>query len=165
MATLPDLNYTTPDPKRGFDQAWSGYLTTENAEHIAAMLRIALVGLRYTWGEFNEGMPGLGLLLDTGRTLTENAHDSSGISCLVSNGRAHIAVCDSYGMWGISSEMATQPSWPTEAQTETERAAIKWAVRLCVGHSASFATRALHIEQLVLAGDLTRWTIAVEGQR
>lgn len=163
MTVLPNLSsYQAPDPERGFDQEWSGYLTTENAEHIAAMLRVALSGKRYTWGEFNELFGTL--QLDTGRVLSENAHDETGISCAVTAGRAQVAVCDSYGVWGLHSDWRTQPEW-TMRMGPDEVVAAEWASRLVVGYSASFATRALHVINRVPEGHLTHWTIAVEGDR
>lgn len=146
---------------------WACYLTVENAQHVAEHLRRVLGDKSYIWAEYNDGLPGLGLRVDTGRRLTPATNDPSGVTCHPGDDDAHITVCDSYGAWGLSSRLLVQPPWgKSDDELGSELAsARKWATSISWGRSASLQTMAYHFELLVPAGHRTRWTVAVEGER
>lgn len=147
------------------DREWFCYLTVENAEHVAEHLRLILGGNEYVWAEMNDGLPGLGLRVDTGRRLTPATNDPSGVTCHLGDDHAHITVCDTYGVWGLTSGLLVQPPMMAsdEDLDEDVAQARKWATAISWGRSASLQTRAYHFELRVPAGHRTRWTVAATG--
>lgn len=160
---LSDMRVFTGPCLSRLDREWSCYLTVENAEHVAEHLRLVLGGSEYVWAEYNDGLPGLGLRVDVGRRLKPAANDPSGVTCHLDDARAHITVCDTYGGWGLSSNLLVQPPMGVSGNDlDADVAqAKKWAVAISWGRSASLSTRAYHFELRVPAGHLTRWTVAV----
>lgn len=161
---LEDMKQFAGPCLSNLDRDWSCYLTVENAEHVAEHLRLVLGGAEYVWAEFNAGLPGLGLRIDTGRRLTPANNDPSGVSCHLEDDRAHITVCDTYGVWGLHSSLLVQPAWMRDDEPEDIKRNRKWASSISWGRSASLQTRAYHFEHLVPAGHLTRWTVGVTAE-
>lgn len=157
------MNTTTLDlsPYRGpsltsLHKQWFCHLTAENVQAVAEHMRLTLAG-GYFWAEYNEGFPSIGLRVDR-RELRPAAGEPSGVAWSLQDGRSHITVVDSYGVWGMSSQLAEQPPWGDTADTDstTKR---KWSTSISWGRSASLHTLAYHIEHLVPSGHLTRWTV------
>lgn len=88
------------------ERDWHGFLTTENAEAVAARLRRLLGGRRYTFVSANEGLRDYFPEVRTGQRLRD---DGASAYTYGDGGRcAGVSVQDTYGSWGVHSDAADQ---------------------------------------------------------
>jgi len=90
----------------GSERDWFGFLTTENAEAVAARLRRLLSGKRYTFVAANEGLRDYFPEVRTGQRLRDDG--ASAYAFGEDDRWAGVNVQDTYGSWGVHSGAADQ---------------------------------------------------------
>lgn len=91
------------------DGEWFGDMTLENAEAIADRLRKMLTGRRFTFVSVNSGFSETSIPDVRNGQMLDGHVDSKGIGTgenvsfsMLADDHAHIVVCDTYGVWGLS---------------------------------------------------------------
>lgn len=154
-------------------RSWFGYLTLENAEAVTEAIRELLEGRLYTWVAVNEGLDLLNPEVRTAQRLApEKLDDGKAVTLRtgsLSDGRehAHIAVVDSYGVWGMSTTI------PDQRAANSTRGPVGLH-HMCdpelegkdYGHVyvEIERDRELRVKQRTLAGGRITWVIAVEEE-
>ena len=134
---------------------WYGVMTVWNAEAIAKRLQRLLAHKRYTFVAVNNGLDDASVP-DVRASQQLNGHKASkgpgtpeNISfSMLSENHAHIVVCDTYGVWGISS--TSEDPWNHD---DYKSPYVHFS--LCYGNKFSVVHRAP-------AGHILRWVVAVE---
>lgn len=128
---------------------WSGYLTLENFEAVAARLRTMLDGRPYTWVACNEGF---GYRPEVRPGLRMDKVEAN----LLAPDHGHLMVRDSYGVWGLST------SWPTRTAVYESGVTCDEAVKRGphVGFKSDRYGEQFSAEHFALIGARLFWTVA-----
>jgi hypothetical protein len=156
---------TTPD------RPWHGYLTLENFDAVAERIKAMLTGVRYTWVACNSGLRDYFPEVRTGQQMDKLT--LSGRKTYEDGPHAHLSVCDSYGVWGLSTSIADDKAayrrrdeaWA--AAGEEARASGTWEdkrltwVKIDRGR---YDAGRIEITHYAPAGYRLYWVIAVEPE-
>ena len=138
---------------------WFGYLTTANYQAVTERIRRLIAGKRYTWvASLSPALAGEGAYhhrpeVRTGMEAEKITCDLSPATGDLTRPRAHITVCDTYGVWGIDSSLASQ----SEAHAADPRR------RTYLHFKADRYGSVLEIEHYAISGNHLWWVVAVEG--
>lgn len=141
------------------DRDWFGYLTTANYQAVTERIRRLIAGKRYTWvASLSPALAGEGAYhhwpeVRTGMEADKITSSLSPATGDLTRPRAHITVCDTYGVWGIDSTHASQSA----ARDDDPKR------RTYLHFKADRYGRVLEIEHYAISGNHLWWVIAVEG--
>lgn len=138
-------------PRIRSERDWYGYLTLENFQAIADRIRRLLEDRTYTWVACNEGLGNYRPEVRTGQRASKVE------ASLLAPDHGHLKVCDSYGVWGMSTSLPTMGD--AYALRSHDAAANRGAY--LVFESNRFGQQ-LAIEHFAPAGYRLYWTVAVE---
>lgn len=157
---------TTPD------RQWFGHLTLENFDAVAERISSMLEGRRYTWVACNSGLGDYFPEVRTGQQMdTLTVHERTTYED--GSTHAHLTVCDTYGVWGLSTGVPDDKAaherrdraWAKADEDarrtgEWEDKRLAW-VKIERGR---YDEGRIEITHFALAGHRLYWVIAVEPQ-
>ncbi|MEV0382307.1 hypothetical protein [Nonomuraea sp. NPDC050643] len=132
---------------------WYGFLALDNFDEVVSRIKMMIGnGQPYTWVATNEAF---GLRAEVRASMVAekisvetSPHDDG-------TPRGHVWVCDTYGVWGVST---TAPDQASARDGGKSTCVFLNFERTCYGEK-------LTIEHYVLAGDRVCWVIALEAAR
>jgi hypothetical protein len=147
------------------DRDWHGYLTLENLEAVAGRMRKLLTGRSYTWVACNSGLRHYFPEVRAGQQLRDDGvttyrNDNGG------RYSAGITVPDTYGVWGLHTDVPDQPtarkrrSEAWDEASEEQRRTDTWDDRdLTYLH---IIRDKIEIEHFAIIGYRLYWVVTVE---
>jgi hypothetical protein len=157
---------TTPD------RQWFGHLTLENFDAVAERITAMLTGARFTWVACNSGLGDYFPEVRTGQRMEKlTVHDRKTYED--GSTHAHLTVCDTYGVWGLSTSVPDgkaayerrERAW--KAAGEDERRTGEWEDKRLTQvkiERGRYDAGRIEITHFAPAGHRLYWVIAVEPE-